>query len=53
MKDLWSLSCWYDFLLRGIFVMGMLSTLILFGMQAFGWEVTIGIPTIESTFKKR
>jgi len=52
MIDIWNLKLWYDFCLRAVFVMGLFATIIFSGMQIWGWQLTLSLPTIEHTFKK-
>jgi len=49
---LFTLPAWYCWLIQSLVLGGVLFFGLFVAMQAFGVEVTIGIPTIERTFKK-
>lgn len=52
MLQVFNVYAWLDWMHRTVYVMGILCMFIFVGMQVFGWEVTIGLPTIEHVFKK-
>lgn len=50
-QHLFTLHAWYCWAVHSLLVMGVLSTALFCAMQWSGLTVTIGLPTIEHTFK--